>query len=222
MTIPKINHQLWISQDGQAIPKDIIKNIKSWQQSHPSFDHILWGLEDLKEELGNFYNLNVWQYVKQCRFPAMQSDLIRLALVYKHGGFWNDLKNYSMKPFMQDYINVNLPVFAQHFPTELPNRAVPHIANGFMASPPQDSLVWECLVSACNNIENRADMGVFGLTGGGLISTVIRSNKDNQNRYILIPHEQVWNSNIKRSGGSYNDNGKHWSVRQKVESPFLD
>lgn len=226
MTIPAINHQLWISSNNAnaPVPEDILKNIKSWHETHPDFTHFLWTVNDLENELENFYSLDLMNYVRQCRFPAMQSDLIRLALLYHYGGVWNDLKNYPLKPFLDGYLKYEHVVITEHWPTGNPDAPVPHIANGFLAAPKQDPFIWKCLINACVNIKLRVNKGVFGLTGGGVMTRLILQHtaEGTPLDYYLIPYTDIWNKTIERSGGSYNNNDKHWSMRQKVESPFID
>lgn len=111
----------------------------SWKKTYPDFKHIMWSLDDLNSDLEDFYTLPVNQYIQQCRFPAMKSDIIRLALLYKYGGIWNDLKNSSMKPFLCKFTQENAAVFAEHWPTKTVNKKLPHISNSFIAAPPRRS-----------------------------------------------------------------------------------
>ena len=73
--------------------------------------------------------------------------------------------------------------------------------------------------NAYENIKNKENRGVVGLTGAGVIMRIMHEREHND--YHLIKHAEMWNVYIKRKGGSYNDNEQHWSLRQKSESPFL-
>ena len=80
------------------------------------------------------------------------------------------------------------------------------------------------LENAVQNIEQRKKRGVVGLTGAGVMMRLMAelNNSGIKCNYHLIKHNDFWNSKVKRSGGSYNDNNQHWSIRQKIESPFID
>ena len=79
------------------------------------------------------------------------------------------------------------------------------------------------LENAIQNIKQRKKRGVVGLTGAGVMMRLMAelNNADIVCDYYLIKHNDLWNVTIKRSGGSYNDNNQHWSIRQRVESPFI-
>ncbi len=223
MSIPKIIHQFWISNSGNELPDDVIKNIQSWEETHPDFIRVVWTLPQLSMLLENFHGLKVLQCIQACRFPAMQSDLIRLAMIYEHGGFWSDLKNYALRPFLYDLLGYDSPVLAEHWPVKNPPEIESHLVNSFFAAPKQDEYIWACLEKACGNVNKRKKRGVFGLTGAGVMMRVLDHMKCSGNPcdYHLIEHSELWNINLKRLGGSYNDGNQHWSIRQKTELPYL-
>ncbi len=222
MPIPKIIHQLWISLNNAEIPEDVKKNIQSWEDTHPEYIRMMWSLPSLSPLLEDFYGLNLLKSINECRFPAMQSDIIRLALVYEYGGFWSDLKNYILKPFVNELIVHDKIILAEHWPAEPPAKYSPRLLNSFLGAPKKNKYIWMWLENATKNIEQRKKRGVVGLTGAGVMMRVISklNNSSVKCDYHLIKSGDLWNVAIKRSGGSYNDNNQHWSVRQKIESPF--
>lgn len=223
MSIPKIIHQLWISPNGKPPPADIIKNTQSWEHTHPDFIRVTWSLSRLENLLKNFHGLNVLGYIHQCAFPAMQSDVIRLALIYEYGGFWSDLKNLSLKPFLHELINEESPILSEHWPVTKPPVFKPHLSNSFLGAPNNNKFIWNCLEIVCQNIEEREVEGVYSITGGGAMMKCLSRKllADPNYQYHLLAQENLWNNNIKRSGGSYNDGNKHWSIREKSESCFV-
>lgn len=224
MSIPKIIHQFWTpSSNRQNIPNEELKNIRSWEKTHPDFIVITWSIKSLSKLLNNFYGLNILECIKCSRFPAMQSDLVRLAVLYEYGGFWNDLKNRPTQPFLKDYLGSEKIILAEHWPTEVPGIYSPRILNGFIGAPAKDKLIWQWLAQAEKNISERKSKGVVGLTGAGVIMKIISSEDEHSynSDYLLIPKELLWGEYIHRSSGSYNAKDQHWSSRQKSESPYL-
>lgn len=219
MTIPKIIHQFWTSDTTEYIPQDVQTNIQSWRNTHPNFILMSWSVHSLTSLLKNFHGLNLLKSVNTCRFPAMQSDIVRLALVYEYGGFWSDLKNFALQPFIEDLLSHNRLILTEHWPIKVSSKFNPHLSNSFFGAPEKNKYIWMWLEKAHENIEQRVMRGVVGLTGAGVIMRIMREEKDNN--YYLIKHDKIWNELIQRKGGSYNDNEQHWSVRQKSESPFL-
>jgi hypothetical protein len=169
--------------------------------------------------LENFYGLALLTRINECRFPAMQSDIVRLALLYEYGGFWSDLKNYVLCPFVDDLIQHDKIVLAEHWPAKTPAKYHPRLLNGFLGAPKKNKYIWMWLVDIDENIRLRKKRGVVGLTGAGVIMR--RIEQINKADYHLIKHNALWNTTIKRVGGSYNDGDQHWSIRQKEETHFL-
>ena len=219
MSIPKIIHQLWISADQQDIPNDIKENIFSWERTHPDYICMMWSLAGLSSLFASFYGLPLLKRINACRFPAMQSDLVRLALLYEYGGFWSDLKNYILCSFVDDLIQYDKIVLAEHWPATTPAKYHPRLLNGFLGAPRKNKYIWRWLCHACENIEQRKARGVVGLTGAGVMMRIMKHSNDIN--YHLIKRGDLWNTTIQRRGGSYNDNDQHWSIRQKVETPCL-
>lgn len=219
MSIPKIIHLFWTSDTIEYLPEDIQKNLQSWHDTHPGFIIAPWSLRSLTSLLKDFHGLNLLDSINACKFPAMQSDIIRLALVYEFGGFWSDLKNFALQPFINNLLSYNELVLTEHWPLETKSKFEPHLLNGFFGAPEKNKYIWMWLKRAHDNTQQRKKKGVFGLTGAGVIMNIL--NTESTSDYHLIKHTEIWNVCIKRKGGSYNDNKQHWSIRQKNESPFL-
>jgi len=225
MPIPKIIHQLWISPDHcQDIPDDIKENLRSWEETHPEYIRMMWSLPALSPLLEDFYGLNLLESIEVCRFPSMQSDIIRLALLYEYGGFWVDLKSYAMRPFINDLILHDTIVLVEHWPAKKQSKYHPRLLNGFLGAPRKNKYIWMWLNNAQENIKKRKKRGVAGLTGAGVMMRLMATLRDFHVGcdYHLIRQSDIWNVLIRQSGGSYNDSNQHWSLRQKRESPFID
>lgn len=222
MSIPKIIHQFWTNPNIEYIPQDIRINMNSWEDTHPDFIKITWSLSNLSKLLKDFHGLNLLESINNCRFPAMQSDIVRLAVIYEYGGFWNDLKNYAIKPFINELIPYNQLILSEHWPIKTPVKQNPHLLNSFLGAPQNNEYIWQWIENAHNNIKEKKDFGVVRLTGAGVIMEIINQHEKLEKpcHYHLLKQQELWNILIKRKGGSYNDNNQHWSVRQKSESMY--
>ena len=237
MTIPKIIHQLWIpSKDTERLPSDIQENIDTIKRTHPEYSIKLWNLVELEKNFsknGNhtpgsttveMLNLNLMEALCACRFPAMISDIVRLAVIYEYGGFWNDLKNYYLDSFLDKLTAIEKPIFVEHPPMENDPDPKDRFCNAFIGAKSKDKFIYLCLEEAIRRVQNRMDKGgVYGTTGGSLIMHILRKNTSTEGCLPIHPlrHKEFWNVRIRRTAASYNKGDQHWSILQKTESLYL-
>lgn len=82
--IPKIVHQIWLSDE---IPPQVQEWINTWDNI-PGFEHKLWR-EDVYDLFGG-KELFLSYYGLKDAHPALVSDLLRVRLIEKFGGFYVD------------------------------------------------------------------------------------------------------------------------------------
>lgn len=90
--IPKIFHRVWLG--GKPMPFHFARWGESWMKKHPSWTMKLW----TEAEVKYFTNVDL---LPKCSSLAMRSDIIRYAVLYKHGGVYLDtdmecVKNIDM------------------------------------------------------------------------------------------------------------------------------
>jgi hypothetical protein len=243
-------HLFWTDpRHGQApIPDDMARNVAAWETLFPDFDVRVWLRDELRDLLEDFHGLRVWDAVRVCRFGNLQSDLARLALLYEYGGFYSDLRQVPLRPFLHELLEYEAAIVAAHQPT-IPNYAE-RLTNSFLGSPPGHSLWHEALKRAVHNIEARRQLSAVALAGIGPLEvamalrtlhsmgmdgrwdgletsrqgTALHGNVD----FIVVPSHVAWSTSdagdgwMRRTAGSYiNAETPHWSVREKDESPYL-
>jgi mannosyltransferase OCH1-like enzyme len=108
--IPKKIHQIWLSdQKTSPIPNKYIECTKSWSKFNPEFEYTLWG-EEVFEELGG-RELLYEKYQLEGVHPAQISDILRILLIQKLGGFYADIDTecfQCIEPlFKNDFICYN-------------------------------------------------------------------------------------------------------------------
>lgn len=174
-------------------------------------------------------NRDVCPAVQGCRFLAMKSDIIRLALIFEFGGIYNDLKNKPMKTFLHEIESSDQPVITEHPPT-VPNYAG-YICNAFIAASCNGDVIKDCLSLACTNVLQRTEKTVRMATGIGVLQRIMsRAKFYGRSSFTVVPSEQAWGTQsgeggwMRRIRAAYNgpDNSAHWSVRQVVEGIYAD
>lgn len=128
-SIPKIIHQLWIG------PNAPLNLIKTWKNKNPSWTHILWTEEKLKN----------WKFKNQKQIDEMKElngkcDIMRYEILYQMGGFFVDADTIALKPLPKKLFQYNcMSVFENEH-----NRGG-LVACGFMAAEPKCELLKYCI-----------------------------------------------------------------------------
>lgn len=227
--IPMIVHQLWLNPMGSVasaetvpIPQDISENIASWKRTHPGVDQRVWTLPGLTELLRDVDGIDVLEAVNVSRFPTMQSNLIRLSLLYRIGGFWSDLKNIVQKPFLHELVDSEL-VLAEHQPMPEP-KAEGYLTNSFIGAVPGHAFIRQCLHEGVAGVQQRLTGSLSAVTGLVLMNRMMRRAK-NENRvppHRLLSRGEAWSEMMRRSKASYQQGGRHWSILQTTEPLYFD
>lgn len=81
--IPKIIHYIWL---GDTLPKEVTGYIDSWKKKLPDYSFMLWTMDNWKNE-------KKYAFVSECLnhdMYAHASDVIRMDVLYEHGGIYLD------------------------------------------------------------------------------------------------------------------------------------
>jgi mannosyltransferase OCH1-like enzyme len=97
--IPKIIHQLWV---GPKQPP--MKEINSWIMVNPTWTHILWTDEKIKEHFPSGLH-NQKQYDDMPEWNG-KCDIARYEILHKFGGFFIDADSIAIRP-LDDYLLEN-------------------------------------------------------------------------------------------------------------------
>ncbi|WP_338405680.1 DapH/DapD/GlmU-related protein [Aeromonas hydrophila] len=216
---------IWISPDNSSVlPPDIESNITAWKLTHTDYDFRLYNESDCFNIIGEeILGFDIKSLVNSCRFIAMKSDILRLAMLYKLGGVYTDLKNRPMMRFL-DSLNMNHVTLCEHPPTNNRPDTTEYYYNAFIAAPKHSDMIRDILFEVLSSVKNRQeDGGVYGVTGGAVILKIIsRANGKNKPYFFdALLYGDTWSVKMKRTSASYNSAG-HWSILQKTESLYLD
>ncbi len=80
--VPRILHQVWLGD--RPLPDEFAAYRESWIRHHPDWEHRLWTEENLPD------GLRRPEVYERLRVPAERSDILRLEVLWRHGGVYVD------------------------------------------------------------------------------------------------------------------------------------
>ncbi len=91
-TIPRIFHQIWINERQPELP-DVFRRYRDrWLELHPGWEYRLWNRENLD------FTPRRPELIAQCRHYAQMADVLRLEVLYQHGGVYLDTDFEPLRP----------------------------------------------------------------------------------------------------------------------------
>ena len=92
MSIPRIIHYCWLSED--PVPRKMKQYIAGWKKLLSDYRFVKWDLKSFDKDS------SVWvrEAVAEKKY-AFASDFIRIYAVYKYGGIYLDMDVEVLKPF---------------------------------------------------------------------------------------------------------------------------
>ncbi len=93
--IPLRIFQYW---DEAVPPQEIQTLMDSWQKAHPEFEYVRFDDERAQQFLEEHKLMAALQAYRRAREPAQRADLLRLAYLSVHGGFYADADDLCLAP----------------------------------------------------------------------------------------------------------------------------
>lgn len=93
--INKVFHQIWINKINPELPDQFKRYRDTWLEHHPDWEYRLWNLENL-DFLPECKDL-----LPQCQHPAQMADLLRIEILFRHGGVYIDTDFECLKSIDQ-------------------------------------------------------------------------------------------------------------------------
>tara|TARA_B100001287_G_scaffold238347_1_gene211731 strand:+ start:1446 stop:2213 length:768 start_codon:yes stop_codon:yes gene_type:complete len=181
--IPKIVHQIWI---GEKMPDYLKLYTNDWEEMR-GWDYKLWGNADMKKE--NFPK--TWFLIKEILelekpVYAMISDLMRLEILYTHGGVYLDTTFEKVKNITK-LLDKKGYEFVVSNEISDPNLDLDYMSNSFIASVPHHIVLKRLLsprylYNIDINNEANEETGPFYL----------RTGIQNKKEINLIPTELIY------------------------------
>ena len=98
--IPKVIHQIFLSNYCDALPIEIQENIRKIKQLNRDWKHFLYYEADVEAIILKHYGLEVFQVYQSINFSygAARADFFRYLLMYAEGGVYLDIKSSVTRP----------------------------------------------------------------------------------------------------------------------------
>lgn len=90
MGIPHLLHQIWF---GPKMPEKFVRQTKTWKDHHPNWEYRLWTDEDVNE-----FDSDIVELIKSVDCFAQKGDILRMAILQKHGGLYVDVDYDCFRP----------------------------------------------------------------------------------------------------------------------------
>jgi mannosyltransferase OCH1-like enzyme len=88
--IPRTIHHIWVGPD--PLPAEHRRWIRSWRRHHPKWEHRLWTDDNLPEDPIRP------EVLERLRAPVERADILRLEILYRHGGVYVDTDLECLRP----------------------------------------------------------------------------------------------------------------------------
>jgi hypothetical protein len=88
--IPRTIHQIWLGPD--PLPEEHGPWIKSWKRHHPDWEHRMWTEDNLPADPVRD------EVLDRLRLPVERADILRLEVLYRHGGVYVDTDLECLRP----------------------------------------------------------------------------------------------------------------------------
>lgn len=97
--IPKIIHQIWISENGKKIPTHWEISPIEWKKYHgknEDYIYILWDADNSKQFIKTYYP-ELLEIYTNFKYVVNRCDMMKACFLYKYGGIYSDMDNYPLE-----------------------------------------------------------------------------------------------------------------------------
>jgi mannosyltransferase OCH1-like enzyme len=175
--VPLILYQSWHSNSVPAKMKETIYNLI---QMNPEFDYYLYSDDESSKYIQENFEKEVLDAFNSLRPGAYKSDLWRYCILYKKGGVYIDIKYTTLKP-LTSIIKDNPIVYVNDHEVSCPH--LPNttgLYNGFMISPPNNSVMKYCIDDIVNSCKLRLyKKNDLDITGPCLLAQIVAKYSPN-------------------------------------------
>jgi hypothetical protein len=214
--IPHTIHQFWHSNDP---PTSIRERIATWQNTNPTYQHILWDDRSAATLLREFLGDDAVTLYRACQMPAMRADVLRAAALYFNGGVYVDADQKCMQPLDSLLDQVDQAMLYRVPGMIIEGKQTWRVRNDFMIGAPRARFFGALLTSILTNIRDPASNNVWSVTGPGALAPLLSRTIDiAPYRVKIIDRDYMFSFthpdySITQAGGE-----EHWSKRQEREA----
>ena len=205
--------QYW---DQPVPPAGLQERMERWKEWHPSWLYRRYDRVSAARFIDTSYGPALEEAFLDIRLPAMQADVLRVAVLNARGGLWIDAATTCRQP-LDAWLNQRQPLVL----LRRAHQQHPKVWNGFIhaAAPghPLLAAAWHRMASA---LLARGGERVYRDFGPGLLRDLLAAGAPEAGLQVL----QEQDVQDKLQIGSSSDvlpGEQHWSKRQQTESLYL-
>lgn len=196
-----------------SVPVEVQEIVKEFETQWPECSVVFLTDETAREFLRFEYGQTVESAFQACRIPAMRSDFLRLAWIFKCGGMWIDMK-FRPRNFPQELFSSEKSfICCKWFHGE--------IVNGVFLASRENPVLGNIFDAALLNIAHRRGNNIHSITGPALWRKLL--SKQTEERIQILDHDYLFSKFLRKQSFSLSgrDTDMHWSIRQKSESLYI-
>lgn len=208
----------WLIQywDQPVPPAGLLERMERWKQWHPSWWYRRYDRGSAARFIGSSYGPALEEAFLDIRLPAMQADVLRIAVLNARGGLWIDAAT-TCRQRLDVWLNRRQPLVL----LRRAHQQHPKVWNGFIhaAAPGHPLLLaaWQRMASA---LLARSGERVYRDFGPGLLRDLLAAGASEAGLQVL--QEQDLQAQLQIGSSSDVLPGEqHWSRRQQTESLYL-
>jgi len=169
--VPLVIYQSWHTN---SVPEKMKETIDKLIDMNPEFDYYLYSDEASRKFIQENYDEDVVNAFDLLKPGAYKSDLWRYCILYKLGGVYIDIKYYSVKPIIS-YLQQNPIVYVKDMSNSCRHLDDDRgLYNGFMISPPNNSVLKHCIDDIVNSCKMRLyKSNSLDVTGPCLLADIV-------------------------------------------------
>lgn len=181
LTVPLV--QYWDSPDP---PADVLEVMESWVRHNPGLPLARFHAASAREFLGGVAAEALAAF-DACRHPAMQSDVLRMVFLARHGGLWADVDERCVRPVGEWLARLPKVGLLAAFSDEIPY----YVHSYVLAAPPGSGVMARLVARMLPPLVPAARRGqllrIWDATGPGLVTRAVAAEADPSAVALLDP-----------------------------------
>jgi mannosyltransferase OCH1-like enzyme len=173
--VPLNIYQTWNTRN---VPPKMKDNIDKLVNMNPDFNYYLYSDEECKQFIKDNFDQDVLDAFNRFKPGAYKADLWRYCILYKLGGVYLDIKFRTLIP-LNSIISANPEIFVLDIQasSDLCESKL-SIYNGFIASPPGNSIFKDCIDSIVACSKEKCYKGTYlSISGPCLLGEILKKHK---------------------------------------------
>lgn len=205
--------QYWDQPDP---PQAIAERMQGWRRQHPNWCYQHFARESAAAFINEQYGPALGEAFLDIRLPAMQADVLRIAMLLALGGLWIDAATTCLTP-VEDWIDLQAPLLL----LRKPHQEHPKVCTGLIHAPapghPLLAAAWNSMAAA---LLARTGTKVYRSFGPGLLRDLLASGAWNHTLSVR-PVTELSDHICFSSSSKVLPAEQHWSQRQQNESLYF-